>query len=135
MLNKLLRWFLGLVGAVVLLYIAIANRHGVRLNLDAFNPENPAIAIDALPFYAYLLAMLIAGVLLGGCATWLGQGKHRRTAAVRTQEAMRARAEAERLIREREALVASGQLAGHGMSRTGGRQLALSSNSRTARAK
>ena len=69
------------------------------------NPQNPIVAVD-LPFYAYLFAALIAGVVIGGAATWLSQGKWRRIARVRTHEALRWRAEAERLTRERDASVA-----------------------------
>ena len=92
----------GFIAAIFLVSLALANRHTVRLVLDPFNADNPVIAAE-LPFYAFLFAMLIGGVLLGGGATWLSQGKWRRTARGRTQEAMRWKAEAERLVREREA--------------------------------
>jgi uncharacterized integral membrane protein len=95
----------GFLFAVLLVTLAVANRHAVRLVLDPFNAQNPVIALE-LPFYAYLLGALIAGVVLGGIATWLSQGKWRRIARTRTQEAVRWRAEAERLIRERDASVA-----------------------------
>ena len=49
---------------VLLATIAVANRHPVRLALDPFDAQNPVIALQ-LPFYAYLFAMLIVGVLLG----------------------------------------------------------------------
>jgi uncharacterized integral membrane protein len=91
--------------AVVLIALAVANRHAVRLVLDPFTPEAPVISLE-LPFYAYLLAMMIAGVLLGGAATWISQGKWRRLVRVRTHEALRWKGEAERLMRERDAHVA-----------------------------
>jgi uncharacterized integral membrane protein len=97
-----------LFAAVFLVSLAVANRHPVRLVLDPFNPENPAIATD-LPFYAYLFAMLIGGVMLGGFATWMSQGKWRRTARNRTHETIRWKSEAERLTREREAAAAAAQ--------------------------
>jgi hypothetical protein len=96
---------IGFICAVLLVTIAVANRHAVRLALDPFNPQNPVVAVD-LPFYGYLFAALIVGVVLGGAATWLSQGKWRRIARTRTQEALRWRAEAERLTRERDASVA-----------------------------
>jgi len=91
------------VGAF-LVTLAVANRHGVRLVLDPFNPQNPVLALE-LPFYAYLFAMLIVGVVVGGWASWLGQSKWRRAARTRTQDALRWKAEAERLGRERDANV------------------------------
>jgi uncharacterized integral membrane protein len=90
------------LAAALLVTLAIANRHGVDLNLDPFRPESPVIKLS-MPFFYYLFAMLIVGVLLGGAATWLSQGKWRRIARSRTQEALRWKAEAERLTRERDA--------------------------------
>lgn len=95
-------WCAGFVAAVLLLTLAVANRHAVRLVLDPFNPGNPVVSAQ-LPLYALLFAVLIGGVVLGGVATWLGQGKWRHVIRVRSQEAIRWRAEAERLARERDA--------------------------------
>lgn len=94
----------GFLAMVVLLTVAVTNRHGVTLVLDPFMPENPVVSL-VLPFYAYLFAMLILGILIGGLATWISQGKWRRLTRLRTQEAMRWRGEAERLTRERDANV------------------------------
>lgn len=102
MIGRIIGLIVGFIAAIFLVTLAVANRHPARLVLDPFNPENPVLALD-LPFYAYLFAMLIAGVVLGGFATWVGQSKWRRTARGRTQESIRWKAEAERLAREREA--------------------------------
>jgi hypothetical protein len=105
-IGRVLGLIFGFVAAVVLVSVAVANRHGVLMVLDPFNPQDPVIAIN-LPFYCYLLATLLCGVLLGGVATWLSQGKWRRLARVRNQEALRWKAEAERLSRERDASTAA----------------------------
>lgn len=98
-------WTLGAaLVAIVLVSLAVANRHAVRLVLDPFNPQSPVIFTE-LPFYVYLFTMLIAGVLLGGAATWISQGKWRRLVRIRTQESMRWKGEAERLMRERDTQV------------------------------
>lgn len=105
MIARLL-WSLGAAAAaVVLIALAVANRHEVRLVLDPFNRQAPVIFAE-LPFYVYLFAMLIAGVVLGSLATWLGQGKWRRLVRARTHDALRWKGEAERLMRERDAGVA-----------------------------
>jgi uncharacterized integral membrane protein len=122
-LGRILGLIIGFVAAVFLVTLAVANRHLVRLVLDPFNPESPVVSID-LPFYAYLFAMLIAGVVLGGFATWVGQSKWRRTARGRTQESIRWKAEAERLAREREAAAAAA---------SPGKQLAIAGGSARAR--
>lgn len=88
--------------ALVLIALAVANRHAVRLVLDPFRPESPAISL-VLPFYAYLFGVLALGIIAGGLAVWLGQGHWRHTARARTQEARRWQSEADRLIRERDA--------------------------------
>ena len=59
------------------------------------------------------LLALVAGVILGGIATWMAQGRWRQTARRRTQDAARWQADAERLARERDdAVNAAGQSPG-----------------------
>jgi uncharacterized integral membrane protein len=86
---------------VLIVALAVSNRHPVQLILDPFRPEAPALALN-LPFFAYLLGSLVLGVILGGLATWMGQSRWRRTARVQGQKAMRYQAEADRLARERD---------------------------------
>jgi uncharacterized integral membrane protein len=103
---KRLLWLLtALPAAALLITLAVANRHSVPLVLDPFRPEDPAIKL-VLPFYAYLFGALLIGVLMGGAATWVSQGRWRRSARQRTSEAKRWRTEADRLVRERDAEVA-----------------------------
>lgn len=105
MISRILWMIGGSIAAVLLVTLAVANRHSVRLVLDPFNPQLPAIYAD-LPFYGYLLGMLTIGVVLGGLATWISQGKWRRLVRVKTHEALRWKGEAERLLRERDQNVA-----------------------------
>ncbi len=106
MLGRVLGLLFGFIAAVFLVTLAVANRHDVRLVLDPFNPADPVLAAE-LPFYAYLFGMLIVGVVMGGIATWISQGRWRKVARARAQDAVRWRAEAERLGRERDARVAA----------------------------
>jgi hypothetical protein len=101
--------------AAILVTLAVANRHAVRLVLDPFRPDKPVLWLE-LPFYAYLLIALVLGVALGGTATWMTQSRWRRTARRRAQEALRWQAEADRLARERDqaALAARQRDAGAG---------------------
>ncbi len=102
MLKRILLLLTAVPVAIFLVTLAVANRHTVRLVLDPFRPEAPVISTE-LPFYAYLFAALLIGVLAGGTAVWLSQGHWRHTARARTQEARRWHAEADRLARERDA--------------------------------
>jgi hypothetical protein len=92
--------------AVLLVTLAVANRHGVRLVLDPFRSDEPVLFL-VLPFYAYLFGVLLLGIVIGGLSVWLTQARWRRTARRRTAEAQRWRAEADRLTRERQAQAAT----------------------------
>lgn len=110
---KRIAWLLvGFPVGIVLIALAVANRHAVHVALNPFRPEDKVLAFD-MPLFLYTFAVLLVGVLIGGWAAWLGQSRWRRTARHRTQEAMRWQAEADRLARERDADVAGrkGQLA------------------------
>jgi hypothetical protein len=101
MLRRIVWFLVAFPAAAVIVTLAVINRHGVRLVLDPFRPDQPVLSL-VLPFYAYLFAALIAGVVIGGLATWAGQSRWRRTARRRAAEAERWQAEAARLARERE---------------------------------
>lgn len=91
---------------VLLVTLAVANRHSAHLVLDPFRPETPVLSIS-LPFYVWIFGALLIGVLLGGAAVWVGQSRWRRAARTRTREAVRWQAEANRLTRERDRTVAA----------------------------
>lgn len=111
MLRRFVWLVVALPMAVVLVTLALANRHAVRLVLDPFRPADPALSL-VLPFYAYLFGVLLVGVLIGGLATWATQSRWRRSARQRAAEAQRWQAEARRLTSERDRNVeASRQLA------------------------
>lgn len=85
----------------VLVLLAVANRAPVTLSLDPFNPDAPVYSVS-LPLFVVILVAMIAGVLAGGIAAWLRQGRYRREARVRRTEVARLEAEAERLRRSAE---------------------------------
>jgi uncharacterized integral membrane protein len=62
--------------AVVLIAFAVANRQVVTVSLDPFDQANPALVLSQ-PLYVVAFALLILGVVLGGCAAWLRQAKWR----------------------------------------------------------
>lgn len=104
MIGRIISMIFTLAVAVILITLFVINRHDVSLVLDPFNPQEPAFALT-LPFFWHMFAWLFVGSIIGGLATWFTQGKWRRTARLRTQEAMRWKSEAERLARERDANV------------------------------
>ena len=96
MLRKLF-WFLVILPpAIVLIALAVSNRHMVRLVLDPLSPADQALAIET-PLFLLLFAALLLGLLLGGFATWIGQGKWRKRARSEKREAAQWQKEATRL--------------------------------------
>ena len=82
--------------AIILISFAVANRETVVVSLDPFDQAHPAFSY-ALPLFALILALIIAGVILGGVAAWLRQGKWRRAARLAEREARTLRAELDQL--------------------------------------
>jgi len=74
------------LGVLILLF-ALANRQWITVSLDPFSAQDPAVAVS-LPVFFVVLFALMAGVIIGGAATWLSQAKWRR-AARRHQAALR----------------------------------------------
>jgi uncharacterized integral membrane protein len=64
---------------VILVAFAVANRQSVTISFDPLSSAHPAYAIT-WPLFLIVFAVLILGVVIGGFATWLGQGVWRRTA-------------------------------------------------------
>ena len=113
MLQRIITVLVAFPLAALLITLAVANRHDARLVLDPFRPEQPALSV-VLPFYAYLFGALAIGILAGGMAVWMSQGRWRRTARLRTQDARRWQAEADRLARERDDTAAAKSAMGSG---------------------
>lgn len=78
--------------AILLVALSVANRHSVALSLDPFNSADPSVAIT-MPLFVLLFGAIALGVLLGGIATWLGQGRWRRQARRLRHEVQDARRE------------------------------------------
>jgi uncharacterized integral membrane protein len=62
--------------AIIIVVFAVANRQNVTISFDPFSGDAPAASLS-LPFFVLILGLLIAGVIIGGVASWLGQGKWR----------------------------------------------------------
>ena len=81
--------------AILVLVFAFANRQFVTISFDPFvSGDIPAFAVEA-PLFVVLIAAMMIGVVLGGAATWLAQGKHRRGERLNRAEAAKWRTEAE----------------------------------------
>ncbi len=88
-MKTFLKWLILLPLFVIGAAIALANRQITTIYFDPFpngGANGPQISA---PFFLILFVALMAGVLIGGVATWLGQGAHRR-AARRTRAELQA---------------------------------------------
>lgn len=91
-MRKLANLFILLPLAVVLIFLSVANRQPVQFNLDPINAAQSGLFIT-LPFFAYLFAAFLIGILVGGLVSWFNQGKTRR-------ELREKRSEVHRLARQ-----------------------------------
>src|SRR5579884_2302539 len=69
--------------AAAIIAFAVANRQAVTVSFDPFSSAAPAYA-TTLPLFALIFIVLIFGVIVGGVAAWLRQGKWRRREGGRT---------------------------------------------------
>jgi uncharacterized integral membrane protein len=85
--------------AIVFVTFAVANRQTVVVSFDPFDQAHPAFAL-ALPLFELLLAAVIGGVVVGGIAAWIRQGKWRRAARLAQARARELDAELDQLKRQ-----------------------------------
>ncbi len=90
---RFLKWLFLLPIAVVALALAIANRQETTIYFDPFPNGGPNGPHLSAPFFIILFVALMAGVLIGGVATWIGQGPRRRAARRTRAELRRVKAE------------------------------------------
>ena len=83
--------------ALAIVLFAIANRQIVTVHPDPFETGLLPFETVTLPLFIVLFITGILGVLAGGFASWLAQGKHRRAAKQHKKEAQSHRAELDRM--------------------------------------
>ncbi len=95
-MKKLLSWIFWVPVGVILIIIAISNRQIVTFSIDPLSGIDPFFILS-LPLYLLLFAAILFGILFGGIAAWLAQGKWRKSARHMTEEAAKWREEATQL--------------------------------------
>ena len=88
---------------VALVILAVVNRKPAHLILDPFGGTEPGLSLEA-PLFLLLLGAFALGLIVGGIATWLGQGKWRRNARDGAREVNEWRRQADRLEKELESV-------------------------------
>lgn len=105
MLKKLFWLLMMVVVGIPLIALTLSNRNPVELSLAHLKTLTfemfPFIPDTlSLPFWYYLFAALIAGILVGGFATWVSQGRWRKAARQRTREAHEWRAKSDQFAQQ-----------------------------------
>jgi len=98
MLRKIVTAIIVVPLVVIIVAFAVANRQTVTVSFDPFSGAAPAYAAT-LPLFVIIFMVLILGVLVGGFAAWLRQGKWRRAARRLDDEARALREERDGLRR------------------------------------
>ena len=94
-MKTLVRLFLIAPVALVIVLFAVANRKTVTVSLDPFPGNDIAGPEITAPLFIALFLAGLVGVLAGGAAVWLTQGRYRKAAREAHASAQRARVEAE----------------------------------------
>ncbi|MBB4063790.1 lipopolysaccharide assembly protein LapA domain-containing protein [Gellertiella hungarica] len=88
MVRKALNVLILLPLAIVLIVLSVANRQTVAMALNPFRPEDTVLRFEA-PFFVFLFAALILGMIVGSLATWFAQGKYRKRARLLREESLK----------------------------------------------
>jgi uncharacterized membrane protein YciS (DUF1049 family) len=99
MIRKIISFLILVPLALVLIALSIANKQPVTVSFDPFSAGAPAFVLKA-PLYLVAFVLLIAGVIIGGIAAWIVQGKWRRATRHAQAELRDARHEIDGLRRD-----------------------------------
>jgi len=99
MIRKIVSFLILVPLGLVIVALAVANRQVVTVSFDPFSAAAPAFVLHA-PLFVLVFVLVIAGVIIGGIASWLKQGKYRRAVRRTESELRSAREETDRLRRE-----------------------------------
>ena len=95
-MKTFLKWLILTPVAILIVTFAIMNRQIVPVVIDPFGSDIPGLRFEA-PLFFVMFAAAMAGVIAGGLATWIAQGRHRRALRDARADLSQMRAEAERM--------------------------------------
>jgi uncharacterized integral membrane protein len=87
--------------AIVVVALSVANRAPVTFSLDPIGSVAPGWSATG-PLYVFLFLAVIAGIVIGGVAAWLRQGRWRHAARAERAANERLRSEVGRLRQQME---------------------------------
>lgn len=86
MIKRLTTLLILLPIGIIVIAMAVANRQFVTLAVPPQLADGPLFSMT-MPLFALLFVVLLAGMVIGSCATWVKQGKHRKQARANKVEA------------------------------------------------
>ncbi|WP_068085131.1 lipopolysaccharide assembly protein LapA domain-containing protein [Polycladidibacter stylochi] len=95
-MKRFLRKLLLLPVAVLLIILAVANRHSVDVSLNPFQSGDQALTFQ-VPMFWLIFAAASIGIIIGGLASWSNQGRYRREARVQRKQAQKLQQESDEL--------------------------------------
>lgn len=101
-MRRFLTLFVLLPVAVVIVALSVANRGAVTFSLDPIGAPAPGWSASG-PLYVFLFVAVIVGIVIGGIATWMRQGRWRHAARTERATAERLRTEVTQLRQQIEA--------------------------------
>ena len=89
---------------IIIVSLAVANRQAVVVSIPPQIGDAPFYTFT-MPLFALIFGTLIVGLILGGFATWIRQGKHRKRARDQKLKAAKMETEAQKQSQRADALV------------------------------
>ncbi len=99
MLQRILRWTIGLPIVIVVVSFAIANHQPITISFDPFSKDAPFASME-MPLWILFFCGVFFGLIAGWIACWFAQSKWRRSAKDARRELARAQEETSQLRRE-----------------------------------
>lgn len=103
MMSRLTTIFILVPIGIIVLALAVANRQPVTLAVPPDVNGEPLLSAT-IPLFAVIFVALLIGMIIGSCATWVKQGRHRKKAQERKVEATKATFEAQKQKERADAL-------------------------------
>lgn len=75
-MRRLISFLIGIPIFIILAALALANRQRVTVSFDPITPETPLYSLN-VPLWVVFFTGIFLGLLAGGIATWLKQGRYR----------------------------------------------------------
>jgi uncharacterized integral membrane protein len=122
-MRRFLTIFVLIPVGIVVVVLSVANRAAVTFSLDPIGAGSTGWMVTA-PFYVFLFAAVALGIVIGGVATWIRQGRWRQLARSERANADRLRGDVARFRDRLEAVQTDHQATGTAIAPFPGRDAA-----------